>query len=189
VPAVFFFGAMSPYSWLSAERIGSVLPQAQWQGVFAGGIFKAKGRVSWGSGEGREAGMAECEARARAYGLGEIRWPDPWPTSDLLVARAMLLAQARGLLQPLALAAMRMAFCEGADLAEPEAVLEAGGRAGIAPAEMQAALASPELKAALHMATDQALARGVFGVPTVAVGSELFWGDDRLDAAASSAGA
>ena len=190
VSVVFFFGAMSPYSWLSAERIGALIPQAQWQSVFVGAIHNAQGRASWGSDDRRAAGIAECEARARAYGLGEIAWPDPWPTRDLLVARAMLLAQGRGLLQPFALGAMRMAFKEGADLAETDAVIEAGRRAGIAERELAGALDAPETKGALRVATDQALARGVFGVPTFAVADQLYWGDDRLDdAAARAAGA
>jgi 2-hydroxychromene-2-carboxylate isomerase len=187
VPVVFFFGAMSPYSWLSAERIDALIPQARWQGVFLGGIFKSNGRSSWGSGEGRDAGMAECEARARAYGLGDISWPDPWPTNDLAVARAMLVAEARGLLQPFALAAMRMAFKEGADLAQTDVVLEAGRRAAIAPRELAHALEAADTKGALRVATEQALARGIFGVPTFAVEDELFWGDDRLAQAAAAA--
>jgi 2-hydroxychromene-2-carboxylate isomerase len=187
MPVVFFFGAMSPYSWLSAERIGALLPEAQWQGVFLGGIFKSCGRVSWASGDHRSDGMAECEARARAYGLGEVRWPDPWPTNDLVVARAMLLAQAFGMLQPFALQAMRMAFKEGADLARAGVVDEAARRAGIAPEQLTGALAAPETKGALRVATEQALARGVFGVPTFAVGEQLLWGDDRLEQAAAAA--
>jgi 2-hydroxychromene-2-carboxylate isomerase len=37
------------------------------------------------------------------------------------------------------------------------------------------------------VATDQAIERGVTGVPTVAVGDELFWGDDQLEVAAALA--
>src|SRR5271165_4577608 len=90
---LFFFGAMSPYSWFAAERIDRVLSDARWRGVFAGAIFKASGRVSWGLTEHRRAGIADCEARARAHGLGPICWPEPWPTSDLLIARAMTFAE------------------------------------------------------------------------------------------------
>jgi 2-hydroxychromene-2-carboxylate isomerase len=39
-------------------------------------------------------------------------------------------------------------------------------------------IAAPEVKAELRRNTDEAIARGVFGVPTLAVGDELFWGDD-----------
>ncbi len=55
-PPLFFFGAMSPYSWLAAERIGGLLPQARWRGVLAGALFKANGRVSWGLTERRDGG-------------------------------------------------------------------------------------------------------------------------------------
>ena len=186
-PQVFFFGAMSPYSWLAAERIGRVLPQARWQPVFLGGVFKAAGRSSWGLGEQRAPQMRECERRAAAYGLGPICWPEPWPTNDLQVARAMTFAAGRGLLEAYALAAMRAAFRGGADLASREAVLAAGREAGIAPRDLERALEDPEVKDALRAATDSASALGVFGVPTVAVGDQLFWGDDRLEEAAGAA--
>ena len=39
---------------------------------------------------------------------------------------------------------------------------------------------SAEIKLQLRAATDEAAARGVFGVPTYVVGDELFWGQDRL---------
>jgi 2-hydroxychromene-2-carboxylate isomerase len=182
---LFFFGAMSPYAWFAAERIERLLPDAEWRAVFLGGMFKANGRASWALDERREAGIVECEARARDYGLAPMRWPEPWPTSDLTVARAMVLAAARGLLKPFALAAMRMAFREGADLAQTAVVLEAGHRTGIDAGELAAALTDPEVKGALRAATDDALARGVFGVPTVIVREELFWGDDRLEQAAA----
>lgn len=203
-PPRFFLGAMSPYSWLAAERIERLLPQAQWQGVLAGAIFKASGRVSWGLTEQRGDGIADCEARAAAHGLGPIRWPQPWPTSDLLVARAMVyversgrapgeapassatVAGSGGLLKPFALTAMRMAFLEGADLGDADAVVEAGRRTGIDVNDLRAALQAPDVKNALRRATDEALARGVFGVPTVVVGQHLFWGDDRLEDASAA---
>lgn len=183
----FFFGAMSPYSWFSAERIAAKLPQAEWRPVFAGGLFKAGGRTSWGLTDAREAGMADCEARARAHGLGEIRWPEPWPTNDLLVARAMVHVRQRGTLAPFALAAMRLSFTEGEDLGEREVVLRAARRAGLDVDEVAHALTDPDIKAVVRRATGEALELGVFGVPTVVVGGTLFWGDDRLDEAAGAA--
>jgi 2-hydroxychromene-2-carboxylate isomerase len=176
----FFFGVMSPYSWLAAERIGKLLPDARWRGVLAGVVFKAHGRISWGLTERRAEGLADCEARATAYGLGPIRWPDPWPTSDLLAARAMIVADNRGLLEEFALSAMRLAFLDGRDLEQHETVIEAGRRVGIEASELDAGVQQQAVKDRLRSMTDDALALGVFGVPTVAVGTELFWGDDRL---------
>jgi 2-hydroxychromene-2-carboxylate isomerase len=182
----FFFAAMSPYSWFAAERIERLLPQAQWRAVLAGAVFKANDRVSWGLTERRAEGIADCEARAAAHGLGPMRWPDPWPTSDLLVARAMTFAETRGSLKPFALGAMRLAFLDGADLGDRDAVVEAGRRAGIDPLELEGAIEDADVKQALRSVTDEAIALGVFGVPTVAVGADLFWGDDRLEDAAQA---
>jgi 2-hydroxychromene-2-carboxylate isomerase len=175
---------MSPYSWFAAERISTLLPDAEWRPVFAGGLFKASSRTSWGLTDRRAAGMAECEARARHHGLGEIRWPDPWPTVDVLAARAMLFAESKDVLEPFALAAMRLAFREGRRLGDLEVVQEAGCRVGLDPGALARAVQDAALKQALREATDDALGLGVFGVPTVVVGGRLFWGDDQLEAAA-----
>jgi 2-hydroxychromene-2-carboxylate isomerase len=187
-PPRFYFGAMSPYSWFAAERIEQLLPAAEWRGVLAGAVFKAHGRVSWGLTDQRADGIADCEARAAAHGLGPIRWPEPWPTSDLLLARAMAYAdrcppqpsQSQARLKAFALSAMRLAFLEGADLGAEEAVLEAGRRTGIDPGDLRDALSDADIKGAVRKVTYEALALGVFGVPTIAIGAELFWGDDRV---------
>jgi 2-hydroxychromene-2-carboxylate isomerase len=182
----FFFGAMSPYSWFAAERIDRLLPDARWRGVLAGAIFKANDRVSWGTTDRRAHGMGDCETRAAERGLGPIRWPEPWPTSDLLVARAMAYAELHDRLRGFALGAMRLCFLEGADLGELAAVLEAGRRAGFAAGELERAVGEQATKDALRRTTDEALALGVIGVPTIAIGEELFWGDDRLEQAAEA---
>ena len=88
------------------------------------------------------------------------------------------------LLRRLALAAMRLAFLEGGELGEADTVLEAADRAGVDRRELREALGDPEIKQALRESTDEALAHGVFGVPTVAVEAQLYWGDDRLREAA-----
>jgi 2-hydroxychromene-2-carboxylate isomerase len=181
----FYFGAMSPYSWFAAERIGGLLPAATWVPVFAAAVFKANGRTTWGLTDERAAKLADCEARAREHGLAPIVWPDPWPTNDILVARALVAAGQRGALRQLALTAMRLEFLEGHDLGELAAVRAAAARAGLDPDEIEAATADPSVKQALRENTDGAVARGVFGVPTVAIGETLFWGDDRLEEAVS----
>lgn len=180
----FFFGAMSPYSWFAAERISTLIPHARWDPVVAGAIFKARGRGSWGSTERRVAGIADCEARAWTHELGPIRWPDPWPTSDLLVARAMVVARRHGVLRPFALGAMRLAFLEGADLAQSGAIEEAARRTGLHAGELIRGVEDPDTKIALRAATDEAIALGVVGVPSVVVEGAVFWGDDRLEDAA-----
>ena len=184
---MFFFGAMSPYSWFAAERIGALIPQAQWRPVFAGALFAAAGRSSWGLDDRRPAAIADCEARAAQHGLGPITWPQPWPTVDVVVARAMLVAAELGRLEHFALTSMRIAFGEGRDLGEVAVVEEVARRSGLDAGLVLARAQAPEGKAALRQANADAVARGVTGVPTVVVGDQRFWGDDRLEDAARAA--
>ena len=186
----FYFDLGSPYAYLAAERIANVVPgpeRVRWQPVLLGGLFKLAGRSTWALGDHRrrETGMAEIERRARGYGLPAIHWPDPWPSDYLFAMRAATYAFAVGRGEAFARQAFREAFQRGRDLHFAAHVLDAAERAGLARAEVQAATEDPQIKAALRQATDDAHAIGVFGVPTVRVGDELFWGDDRLDDAAA----
>jgi 2-hydroxychromene-2-carboxylate isomerase len=187
IAIAFFFSAMSPYSWLAAERIGTLISEAEWKPVFGGRVLEAHGRTSWGLTERRAAGMADCEARARNYGLGPMRWPDAWPSNGALVARALIYAERQRQLERFALAAMRMQFLEGLDLGEIETLRAAASRAGFSPDDTAAAVDDPEVDAAMRAASDEAIASGVFGIPTALVCDTLFWGDDRLDEAAALA--
>src|ERR1700735_358477 len=128
---LFHFGAMSPYSWFAAERIGALIPDAQWRPVFAGGLFRATGRSTWGLSDRREAGIADCEARARQHGLGPVRGPGGGACSDGLAARALVVAARRGGLQPFALSAMRAQFSEGERIDDPEVLERIAGEVGL----------------------------------------------------------
>ena len=82
--------------------------------------------------------------------------------------------------------AFRHAFARGHDLAIAEHVLQAAKQASLDPRAVDDATRDPQIKLALRTATDAAHALGVFGVPTVAIDDELFWGDDRLQDAATA---
>ena len=126
----FFFSGLSPYSWLAAERIGALIPSAEWRPVFGARVQQANGRISWGLTEQRELEMAVCEARARSYRLGQMRWPDRWPNNGALVARALVYAQRQGELERFALTAMRMEFLEGLDLGVAASLCAVASRVG-----------------------------------------------------------
>jgi 2-hydroxychromene-2-carboxylate isomerase len=191
-PATFYFDLGSPFAYLTAERLGEHLPEpVTWQPVLLGGIFKLNGRTSWalGDAERRQAGMADVERRAHEYGLPPLRWPDPWPTNYLFAMRVATFAFGAGRGRELTMRAFRDAFQEGHDLSDPQRVLDAAAAIGIDPRSATEAASDPPVKETLRAATDAAHERGVFGVPTIAIGEELFWGDDRLlDAAAQIQG-
>jgi 2-hydroxychromene-2-carboxylate isomerase len=179
----FYFDLGSPYAYLAAERLPSMLAEpVDWQPVLLGGLFKLTGRSSWALADHRRrrAGMAEIERRARAYALPPIRWPDPWPTDYLLAMRATMFAFARGRGREFSMEAFRTAFRAGRDLSVPGHVSEVAERCGLDRGEAEAAIADEEIKRALRAATDRAHALGVIGVPTIAIDDALFWGEDRL---------
>jgi 2-hydroxychromene-2-carboxylate isomerase len=185
---IFYFDVGSPYAYLASERLHLVLPEpVEWQPVLLGGLFKLTGRSSWALGDHqrRATGMAEIERRARRYRLAPMRWPDPWPSDYLRAMRAVTFAFAAGSGREFAHAAFRDAFQRGCDLGIVARVLDAAERAGLQRGDLQAAVEQPEIKQALQTATERAYERGVFGVPTIAVDDELFWGDDRLEDAAA----
>jgi 2-hydroxychromene-2-carboxylate isomerase len=155
-----------------------------WRPILLGGLFKALGRQSWATTEARAAGMREVERRAAEYGLQPVSWPDPWPGNTLFAMRVATFAAGIGKGVSFPLAAFRQAFAGGRDLSDPENVLIAAAACELHPAAVMKAAERPGVKDALKAATQDALDRGVVGVPSVAIGDRVFWGDDRLPEAA-----
>jgi 2-hydroxychromene-2-carboxylate isomerase len=181
----FYYDLGSPYSWLAAERVNSVLSEVPvWRPILLGGLFKALDRQSWATTDARHDGMREVERRAAEYGLPAVRWPDPWPHNTLLAMRAATFATSIGKGVSFALAAFRQAFAGGRDLSVPDNVLIAAAACELHPNAVTKAVEQQTVKDALKSATQEALERGVVGVPTIAIGDEVFWGDDRLSEAA-----
>jgi 2-hydroxychromene-2-carboxylate isomerase len=84
------------------------------------------------------------------------------------------------------LAAFRQAFAAGRELSDVDNVLIAGAACELHPNAVLRGIELRSTKDRLREATRGACGRGVRGVPTVAIGGELFWGDDRLEAAAAA---
>ncbi|HXE43708.1 MAG TPA: DsbA family protein [Conexibacter sp.] len=187
-PARFLLDVGSPYAWLAAERVarGALGVEPAWEPVLLGAIFDARGSGSWSLTDARTAGIEEVERRAAAYGLGPVRWPEPWPGNMLLAMRCAVAAAERGAGREFLLAALRAGFVHGRDLSDPAAVADAASTASIEAKALLAAASSPAIKLRLRERTDAAVALGVQGVPTVLVGGEAFWGDDRLEQAAAA---
>lgn len=188
----FYFDLGSPYAYLTAERISGVftdaeLEQPEWQPILLGGLFQRFGRESWANGPGREEGIAEVERRARDLSLAPLVWPDPWPGNMLFAMRVATFAKQTGRTVSFALAAFRQAFAAGRDLSEHDNVLISAAACELHPNAVSKAAGTESVKNALREATDQAAELGVIGVPSLLVGDEVFWGDDRLEEAVEAA--
>jgi 2-hydroxychromene-2-carboxylate isomerase len=191
--AVFYYDLGSPYAYLAAERISALfteaeLEQPEWQPVLLGGLFHRFDRGSWSETPARAEGMAEVERRAAAYGLPPIAWPKPWPGNTLVAMRAATFAKQTGRTIAFSLAAFRQAFAAGRDLTDADNVTIAAAACELHPRALLKAVETDAVKSGLKEATERAGDLGVEGVPSLVVGEEVFWGDDRLEEAVEVAG-
>jgi 2-hydroxychromene-2-carboxylate isomerase len=186
---VFYYDFNSPFAYLAAERVNHVLPVVpEWQPISFGHLLKETGRLPWSLQEGREEGMREVERRAQKRGLPEIRWIEGWPlqTMSLPALRAGIFAQQGGRAVAYSLAAFRQMFAGGKNLADVDNVLIAAAACELHPRAVLKGIETTSVKKGLEDATNEAIGRGVQGIPTIAVGDQLFWGDDKLEEAAAA---
>jgi 2-hydroxychromene-2-carboxylate isomerase len=177
-----YFDLGSPYGYLAVARAGQVLDRPpQLRPVLLGGIFAARGFGSWAHTAQREPRIAEVEARAERYGLPPVRWPAGWPLDGLAAMRACVWAEERGALDRFVHLAYEREFVRGEDISDAAALAAIAAEAGLPGAGLEAAIRSDPVKQRLRRLTDEAWERGVRGVPTVAVGSTLLYGDDQLE--------
>ena len=177
-----YFDLGSPYAHLAVARAEAALGQPPvLRPVLLGAIFAARGFGSWAESAQRQGRIAELEARAARYGLPPFVWPAGWPLNGLAAMRSCVWAEAQGALDPFVRAAFAHEFGRGEDISGVPALAAIAGEAGLAGDELEAAVASEPVKARLRELTEQAWERGVRGIPTVAVGATLIYGDDQLE--------
>jgi 2-hydroxychromene-2-carboxylate isomerase len=191
--ASFFYDFSSPYSYLAAERISGLfaeaeLEQPEWIPISFGHVLKQSGRRPWSFEEDRSGDFAEIQRRADEGGLPEVLYPDGWPIENYSItpARAATYAKESGRVVSFSLAMFRQVFAAGRDLDE-DTVLLAGAACELHPNAVTKALETASVKDRLRAATAEAIELGVGGIPTVAVGDQLFWGDDKLEEAVQAA--
>jgi 2-hydroxychromene-2-carboxylate isomerase len=183
----FFFDFGSPTSYLAhtqlprlARETGATLV---YRPMLLGGVFKATGNAS----------PVTVPAKGRWMSADIARWAARWgvpfahnpyfPINTLTLMRGAVGLQMR---QPEAFGRYADAVFDAmwvrqrnlGDAAELAAVV---AQAGLVPQDFAALVADAEVKASLMAATDEAVARGVFGAPTCFVGGEMHFGQDRLD--------
>jgi 2-hydroxychromene-2-carboxylate isomerase len=194
--ATFYYDFSSPYAYLAAERISGLFAEAgaeqpEWQPISFGHVLKTTGRLPWSMQPGgpEQSDLDEIQRRAAERGLPEVLYDPGWPSDSysLVPVRAAIFAKESGRIVSFSQAAFRQRFAAGRDLSVVDNVLIAAAACELHPKAILKGIETRSVKERLRAVTDVALERGVTGVPTVAVGDELFWGDDRLEDAAAAA--
>lgn len=185
-----FFDVTSPWTWLGvhnlvplAQRMGE---EIAWRPILVGGVFNAANQSVYAARANpvavKEAYYAkDLKDWARLAGL-TIRFPSPdHPVNAVLVMRCCVAMQARGKIQPFAFAAFDALWARWRDLTDPAVLAEFIAAAGEDPDTVLAEASSPAVKAALRANTEELVARGGFGSPTIFVDrTDMYFGNDRL---------
>jgi 2-hydroxychromene-2-carboxylate isomerase len=184
--ADWYFDFISPFSYLQSERLHTLGPRVsiRFRPVLFAGILSAHAHK----------GPAEIPAKraftyrfvlwqAKQWGI-PLKFPPEHPFNPLPLLRlAVALDCAPGAVQRI----FRFVWRDGRLPDLPIEWADLTHELGIADAD--ARIADADVKAQLRRNTDEAIARGVFGVPTLAIGNELFWGVDATDMARDFAAA
>lgn len=183
----FYFDVGSPAAYIAWTQLPGIAQQAgariEYRPMLLGGVFQATGNHSPMTvpAKGRYM-MADLERFAQRCGAAFSHNPF-FPINTLTLMRAAIGLQMRepGRMVPYVDAVFRAVWVDGRDLNNPAVVAEALQSAGFDPQALLALAADPEVKERLKAATQDAVARGVFGAPTFFVDGHMFWGQDRLD--------
>ena len=122
----------------------------------------------------------DLERVAAKHGLPFAK-PEPFPQHSVLAGRVATAHADAPRLVDFGRGVFRAQFARGGDIKDPATIAGVLDELGVDGEAAPAAAATDATKAALRAATDEAIARGLFGAPSFTVGRELFWGHDRLD--------
>ena len=183
----FFFDVGSPTTYLAWTQLPAICAKAGAELVYRpmllGGVFQATGNASPASvpAKGRYMG-ADMARFARRYGVPLASNPF-FPINTLVLMRGATGAQLRApeRFHDYLRGVFHAMWVAPQNLNDPATAAQALSAAGFDPAEVMGWANDAEVKAVLRANTEEAVARGVFGAPTMFVGTELFFGQDRLD--------
>jgi 2-hydroxychromene-2-carboxylate isomerase len=183
----FWFDFGSNYSYLSVMRIEDAARrlgvQLAWRPFLLGPIFQALGMQNSPFVLQKEKGAyvwRDMVRQCRKYGL---RWKQPttFPRLGVLPSRVALLGADQPWVGAFCRRVMELNFVLDKDINQPEQLTPILAELGLPVADILDQSRQETTKLRLREQTEQARARGTFGAPTFFVGTEMFWGNDRMD--------
>jgi 2-hydroxychromene-2-carboxylate isomerase len=183
----FWFEFASNYSYLSVMRIEDAARQwgvrIAWKPFLLGPIFRELGFETSPFVLQKEKGAyvwRDMARQCRKYGL---RWTKPttFPRLAVLPARVALLGAEQPWIGAFCRHVMELNFALDKDINQPDRMADVLKELGRPALELLDRAQAEPAKKLLREQTDAARAKGIFGAPTFFVGTEMFWGNDRLE--------
>ena len=179
----FYFDYRSPYAYLAQTQIRKLGATVNWRPFEILQLMDQVGNVPT---------SITCKPKGKYLGVDLMRWVSMYkvpfqrhPQGSSIDARRLLRATLAAAELGQADAAVAAIFDgywgSSAPLATVDEVVAVLNGAGVSGPDLAGRIDDPALNAALDAATDEAAGRGVFGAPTLYVGDEMFFGNDRLD--------
>ena len=183
----FYFDVGSPAAYLAFTQIEAIAREAgasvNHKPMLLGGVFQATGNASPVTVPAKGAyTFIDFARHAKRYGVTLIRNPH-FPINTLMLMRAITGAQMHASEREAVLidAIFKAIWTEQLNMNDPEVASVALANAGFPAGLIASWIGDAAVKARLKETTDEAIARGVFGAPTMFVGDEMFFGQDRLE--------
>lgn len=181
----FFFDYGSPASYLAWTQLPEICQRnsatLHYRPMLLGAVFKETGNQTPSNIAAKGQWMqADMNRWAQRYDVPFRRNPH-FPVNTLQLMRGAIWAQQNDCFSPYSQAVFDAMWVNGADLNQPEVIVSTLRNAGLPTEDILAGVADPAIKQALIEKTNDAVARGVFGAPTMFVADEMHFGQDRLD--------
>lgn len=187
----FFFDCSSPWTYLAFHNLQPMAcelgVEVRWRPILVGGIFNSVNPSVY---EFRTRGvpakqlyqLKDLQDWARKAGL-TIRFPPAvFPVNSVKAMRGCLLLEPEGKLVPFASEVFAAYWTHGRDISQDEVLADLCARVGFEPQRFFEGIAWPGIKEQLKANTDEVIARGGFGSPTMFVGGDdMYFGNDRLE--------
>jgi 2-hydroxychromene-2-carboxylate isomerase len=185
----FFFDVSSPWTYLAFTRIGAVVARTKahivWRPVLVGGVFNAVNREVYdrrANPEPRKASYYEKDLQdwARLCDI-TIGKPKVFPVRAIAVMRCVIAADEAGKLVPFARGAFEAYWGRLEDISQRAVLTTIARAAGLDGETLLARSEEADVKDRLRTNTDELIARGGFGSPTMFVNrNDMYFGNDRL---------
>ncbi len=191
----FFYDCSSPWTYLAFHRIADVAQAAgaalRYRPFLVGGVFNTTNPSVYQNREQPVPAKAayyrkDLQDWTRLYGL-RIGSPAVFPVNSVKAMRGAFVAEAHGCVEPYSRAVFEAYWGDLLDISQDDVLRQVVGRVGLDWEEFAARIASPELKQRLRDNTDELIARGGFGSPTLFVDhDDMYFGNDRLPLVAAA---
>lgn len=186
----FFFDCSSPWTYLAFHSIQPLAAEfgeeIVWKPILVGGVFNAVNPSVYASREKPVPAKAaymlkDLQDWARLSGLAIRMPPTVFPVNSVKAMRGCLFLEPAGKLVPFASAVFEAYWARDQDISQDDVLATICAGLGVDAEAFFAGIGEPAVKAALKANTDELIARGGFGSPTMFVDhDDMYFGNDRL---------